>query len=393
MANELPITANERPKKVQPTGAEIPRGLTFSELPAGKRRYQARWREPDGARKSVTFATEKQRTDFATAWIKKREQFGKSEPIVLPKEAVRWKLFAEMTGDADPIEVAKFWLEHRKVLGGEMKLREAVEKYLAIRQQRNLSTAADRHVNLHLNRFLTHFSAKRLCEVKADDVREWLAGLKNPDSGAPMEPWTVRDHLKSIKAFFCQAVVEQWIATNPIAVISPPKIEPEDVTVLPVESLIKLFTVNRDALCVGRLALEAFGGLRFSSVARLSREELLEAERGIIMPGHKHKSGRRHYVDGYPDNLWAWIKHAHQACWDINPRQYLELKSKAFRDAGVTNPGNVLRHSFCSYHVALHKDAARTAVLLTHRSPTMLYQHYKGRASEADAKRYFAIMP
>ena len=59
----------------------------------------------------------------------------------------------------------------------------------------------------------------------------------------------------------------------------------------------------------------------------------------------------------------------------------------------MRNPGNVLRHSFATYHVAMHKDAASTAVLLTHRNPSMLYQHYKGRASAADAQRYFAIAP
>ena len=53
--------------------------------------------------------------------------------------------------------------------------------------------------------------------------------------------------------------------------------------------------------------------------------------------------------------------------------------------AGVTHPGNVLRRSFCSYHVAANKDAARTAVILCHANPSMLYQHYKGRATENDA--------
>lgn len=54
---------------------------------------------------------------------------------------------------------------------------------------------------------------------------------------------------------------------------------------------------------------------------------------------------------------------------------------------------NVLRHSFATYHLAACKDAAKTAVLLTHRNPSMLYQFYKGRASEAEGKAYFEIGP
>jgi hypothetical protein len=77
----------------------------------------------------------------------------------------------------------------------------------------------------------------------------------------------------------------------------------------------------------------------------------------------------------------------------MTARQYLNEKSAAFARAGVENPGNVLRHSFCSYHVAMHRDAARTAVLLTHTSPVMLYRHYKGKATAADAGKWFSIMP
>ena len=38
-------------------------------------------------------------------------------------------------------------------------------------------------------------------------------------------------------------------------------------------------------------------------------------------------------------------------------------------------------------------DAARTSLILCHRSPAMLWRHYKGLATKADAERYFAISP
>lgn len=84
----------------------------------------------------------------------------------------------------------------------------------------------------------------------------------------------------------------------------------------------------------------------------------------------------------------------------MSARQYLTLKREAFERAGLKGEGraeeplrNVLRHSFASYHVAAYRDAARTALLLTHRNPTILYSHYKGRATQADALAYFAIVP
>jgi integrase len=372
---------------------EAPRGLTYKYLEGASRPFQVRWYEGK-LRPSAAFATEKERSEFADGWVKQRALLGKIAPIVVTKDVARWKLFNELTNNADPVEVAQFWLANKsKPIGGTITVADAARKFFEIRKAIRLNANGESHVVLHVGRFAAAFGSKQMGEVTADEVRAWMADLRNPDSGAPAEGWTKRHHLKNVKVFFSTARVEGWIATDQIKVISLPKIKEEDVTVLSVADAIRLFKANRDALCVGKLALEAFAGLRFSSAARLHGAEIHRKEKGIEMPGSKHKSGRRQYVDGYPENLWKWVKHAPQACWDIDERMYLKLKSEAFERAEVTNPGNVLRHSFCSYHVAVHKDAARTAVLLTHSNPKMLYQHYKGKATEADGKKYFSITP
>jgi len=72
---------------------------------------------------------------------------------------------------------------------------------------------------------------------------------------------------------------------------------------------------------------------------------------------------------------------------------YGKVKAALFARAGVVNPGNILRHSFCSYHVALHMDAGKTALLMQHASQHMLYRHYRGLAKHADAEEYFKMVP
>ena len=47
----------------------------------------------------------------------------------------------------------------------------------------------------------------------------------------------------------------------------------------------------------------------------------------------------RHYIDGLPANLWAWLKAAPADAWTLTERQYLALKSQAFTLAQVTSPG------------------------------------------------------
>lgn len=390
-----PPTVPPTSKRPQaPTNAQLPpRGLSFEDRHGIPMPYLARWREPGGKKRSQSFSTPKLRWAFAAQWAKQRAHWGKVAPMVHPKKAETWKLFAELTGDADPLEVARFWLRYRTERAGDMITRDAIKKFMEVRTKQMMSGDAASHMRLHLKRLNGAFGDKKLGEISTDDLRQWINSLTDPETSLPMQPYTVRHHIRSIKYFFRHCVREKWMDESPCERIDAPRVEAGEIHVLSAANTERLFSVNRDALCVGRLALEAFGGLRFTSAARISAAEISHSERGIIMPGAKHKSGRRHYVDGYPDNLWAWLKYAPTACWDIPPRLYLDQKSQCFERAQVANPGNVLRHSFCTYHVALHKDAARTAVLLTHRSPTMLYQHYRGHGSEADAKRYFSITP
>jgi hypothetical protein len=60
--------------------------------------------------------------------------------------------------------------------------------------------------------------------------------------------------------------------------------------------------------------------------------------------------------------------------------------------ATTTMPHNALRHSFCTYHVALYGDAGNTATLLTHRgNVSILYEHYRGNATRKQAQQWFGL--
>lgn len=51
------------------------------------------------------------------------------------------------------------------------------------------------------------------------------------------------------------------------------------------------------------------------------------------------------------------------------------------------------RHSFATYHVALHRDPGNTALLISHKNQNILYEHYLGVATKKDAEQYFEIKP
>ena len=53
---------------------------------------------------------------------------------------------------------------------------------------------------------------------------------------------------------------------------------------------------------------------------------------------------------------------------------------------------NGLRHSFCSYRLALTHDAAKVA-LEAGNSPTMVFRHYRELVTEDEANAWFSVGP
>ncbi|MEZ5275373.1 MAG: hypothetical protein R3F07_03210 [Opitutaceae bacterium] len=292
-------------------------------------------------------------------------------------------------------------MKHGPSVGGQMRVADAIKRY---RETGRLTG----HASLHLDRLEAAFGNTRLGSLQTSDLAEWVDFLVHPKTGAAVAAWTKRHHFCTVKRFFEVCVHERWMDRNPMETLKPPHKDEDDIYVLPVKDAEKLFNAASKSIAVGRLALEAFAGLRYSSAARIAKADLDFKECGVTMQGKKHKSGRRHYAEGFPGNLWLWLEATPDQCWSLTERQYFEEKSRIFRAAGLKPEGkakteeereqlarmrNVLRHSFASYHVALFGDAAKTAILLTHRNQAMLYQHYRGRATKRDAVAYFGIVP
>ena len=66
----------------------------------------------------------------------------------------------------------------------------------------------------------------------------------------------------------------------------------------------------------------------------------------------------------------------------------------AARDrAGLRDwPQNAARHSFASYHLAQHQDAAKLALEMGN-SPAMVFGHYRELVKTKDAEKFWSIRP
>ena len=346
------------------------------------------WRE-SGVRRAVAYSSEAAREKAAKALAEKRGEHGADVLTFDPKEWRVWLAFKQTIGDVDPLRVAHEWLatNRRAAEFATLTICEASARYLAAREADGIAAGTLCHAKKDMQRFVQQFGDRTL-DLSPGEIRAWLNAL-------PFGEVTRRNHYKRVRAFFTWARLENLTNSNPCEAIKSPARDADEVSVISVEDARKLFETARKLrpqVCA-KLALEAFAGLRFSSAARLVKADVNFVDRGITLPASKIKTRKRHYIDGLPANLWKWLTTAPESAWTLTERQYLALKSDTFRLAGVENPGNVLRHSFCSYHVAQNKDAARTAVVLCHANPRMIYQHYKGRTTASDAVQYFRITP
>ncbi|MDP1581513.1 MAG: hypothetical protein Q8M02_14670 [Candidatus Didemnitutus sp.] len=382
-----------------------PRGIRYFDRTGRPNPFYLQWRDSAGNTKTLAYRLEADRERAAKALAEKRDEHGRS---IMEFDPAGWREYREAKAAAEGADlrvVVHEWRRATKEEGTDahtLSVPAAVKKYLTLRLSEDLRKGTDtwRHIELHLSRrFAAAFAGRKMHEVTKDDLRGWMNGLMNPDApGEAMSGTTKRHHRRDVNTFFKRAQAEGWAKTNPCALVKPPRHSNEESSgvatkkrVLTVEQLAELFRVNVDFPIVGRLALELFGGMRASSAERALKEHINFAERGIEMT--QHKSGKRKYRTGHPENLWAWLEHAGDAAWSkVSEGNYGKLKSDAFMRAGFPNPGNTLRHSFVSYHLASFKNPPLTQHLAQHRHSATT-EGYEGFATAADAAKWLQILP
>jgi integrase len=374
-----------------------------------KAHYQAKRKSPwearwwiNGRMKTRFFGSERERDRFIREFTRQLTEHGTDVFSIDKARVRRWQEADELTGRADPVEMALLWL---RVQGDAPKhtLDEAISEYLEHLRMAGRTQAYIGHVKNPLLRFAAEHGARSVDEISTAHIKGYLGQL-------PFQPITVRHERTHLSSAFKWFYRQEWISRNPVDSVAVPTVVREEPGILSVEETERLLRASQgvDPAICGLLALGAFAGLRSSAIERVRWEEIDFANRGILIPADKAKKRRRHYIEGLPDNLWAWLERTPKAAFRMTPRQVAKARERAYVRAGllVTKaaarkkgirakfpPKNCLRHSFVSYHVALHRDPGKTALLVSHRNQNILWQHYLGVAHQHDAERYFSIQP
>lgn len=239
-----------------------------------------------------------------------------------------------------------------------------------------------------LRKFEAQYGAANIAILTAKEVKEWLGKTA-------LAVRTRNRHLDYIHNAFNTAKSLGLLPSNPLTdmvTFTDPSKRSRRISIFPPETIQKFLSVVRVAF-VPFYAICAFTGLRRSEVEQLDWNEVKLERRLIDLPPSKSKNGRRKLVE-ITDNLYAWLKPNEKETGVVlpaSPGLQIVMEEAAEKANIAAWPQNVLRHSFCSYAVAL-KGLTWTSVQADH-SERQLKSDYWEMVTKEDAEKYWAITP
>ena len=274
---------------------------------------------------------------------------------------------------------------------------ELAEKFMAsIRGKKSKRYVID--LETKLKKAARAFSGQ-IREIRADDIDAWLSGMTEA-SGR-----TKNNYRMALLTLFSYARDKRHLPRGE-------RTEAEFSTryddkggnigiYMPEE--FRVLLTNIDERFLPFVALGGFAGLRSIEILRLDWQDIW-FDKGVIEVGKdKAKTATRRLPPILPA-LEAWLKSHAKSSGRVIPNVRDEFhftrRFKAATDKLIDAEGrslvrmvhNGLRHSFCSYRLAVTKSAAQVA-LEAGNSPKMLFENYRELVTEEDALAYFGILP
>lgn len=334
----------------------------------------------------------------------KRRYLGEEEARRFPIEKYRDAVdaLAILEGAATLTETARFFMDERARRARRVPtIAELADDYLKDAESAGLRFHSIRDLRHRLKWTVERFGPCRVDEVTTGDVREWLDNLTKQDGKTPVSDNTRKHFRFAARGLFKMAVERQFIESNPANIPARRRKRTSEAQpgILTVDQARKILTqaLQEAPDAVPGLALSLFAGTRATEMRRLDWADI-DLSAGIVKISPKIAKKRSVRNVTIVPNLAKWLCPRRQTEGAIWPHSE-SLWTKAIRDlaskAGITDwPHNALRHSFGSYHVALHEDPSKTAWEMGHRdSGDLLFENYRQLVTKAEAERFFSIEP
>jgi integrase len=194
--------------------------------------------------------------------------------------------------------------------------------------------------------------------------------------------------IAKIGPFFTWCVREGYCESNPCGAVKRPQSDDSPPAIFTPTEAQKLLqaALRYDRRLIPYLAIGLFAGVRPLEIERLTWADI--SDRYIEITAAKAKTRQRRLVS-LLDNLKEWLALG----GDLPLTNKRKRLARVVQIAGLNWKPDIMRHSFASYHLAMHTSADKTALELGHRDSKMLFAHYRELVTQEAAQSYWSIRP
>lgn len=411
-------TRTVRPTKAGPITVTIGRNSARIYHRPADRGRAARWMIADyssGKRRWQTFSDEKTARAEAARMVARlnagdvegagmtgaeRRDLQRAAELVAPHRVdvpTACAIFAEaadLIGHENLVAAAKAFARRAPVARTPLPVGQAVLQLIEAKGARGRSERTLADLRSRLGRFAADHPGRHLAEFTTAALQCWLDHLTAAE-GAPLSALSRRNFAVAIGGLFEFHRRRGVLPDNPARDLERETVKRAEEIAFwsPREAAAILSAIQREALPA--LVLGLFAGLRSAEVCRLFWRDVDLGAGHVVIAGTEAKTGSRRLAP-IPANAAEWLRPIagtpDTRIFAGDPSQLARAISEACRATGTRRIANGARHSAITFAVAQTGDVARVA-LHSGNSPTVVHQHYRGLATEADAKDFFDIKP
>jgi integrase len=296
----------------------------------------------------------------------------------------------QIGGIANFPEAVRCWQQVHGVVQSSKTLAEISDEFVAECERRELSKRYTETVISQTNVWKKWFGDRQFAGLRTSDLdRAFEESTYSPVSkNNLLSQFAMLENYSKRKGYIPKD-------RDSVAKAVPiPRIRLKTYPVFTPEELTRLFLVLRkDELAY--VATMAFGGSRRAEFERLTQSEIDLKEGTARITAEAAKKGVSRALR-WPPNLrdWMLIAELPKEGTLISRRKTADISGDKERLAsvGLVWRSNVLRHSFCSYHL-MKFMAPPTTAYLGGTSTQMLDRHYSSLVTARDAEKWFNITP
>jgi integrase len=315
-------------------------------------------------------------------------------------------------------EAVEFALPRLRPSGGDRTFSEVIEEIkaekLEMLKSGTLRENSEKAFRLRSQKVEDAFGASLVRDLTLDEVKDWIVSLD-------LAPRTKKNELNCLHEILLHSVARKYVKENVLDGLTrsdrsrlygvDEDREPEILTPKEADRLIRAAQKHKNLDLMGAVTLGLFCGIRTEEIKKLKWKDI-HLDEGFVTIGRDIAKKRSIRNVTLCDNSLKWLSLCPDKTGFVTRSDFFcdydRRFNKLLRHAEFTEKiekngktiekvvwkKNAMRHSFGTYHFALHGDSIKTSNELGHKQGDgVLFAHYRALATKKQAEKYFGIVP